>query len=273
MDDENMDLDSTLREQLVAARALLEPPAQAREELFARLSLALDAGGSSSQAAELIRPGSRVVRTFSRKALVAAVITSAVVGLAAASQWSRSRSEPKRNGSETQSPPAEQSVRPSTEGLRGSSDVGELGELETVETKSVVRAPKPPAEPVSAATSPESEPLGVYEEISRVRQAQAALRDGDAAHALGLMQSLDDDKTSGALLAERGVTRVLALCALGRESEAETAARAVLSRGDGAVYQERLANSCARAAVPSAASDESAASRTQNIEPTRKEQR
>jgi hypothetical protein len=63
--------------------------------------------------------------------------------------------------------------------------------------------------------------------------------------ALGLMASLDETHPKGALVSERSVTKVLALCQLGRAAEATRVARQVISQGDASVYRQRLASSCA----------------------------
>jgi len=84
-----------------------------------------------------------------------------------------------------------------------------------------------------------------YEELVYLKRAQAALKSGDAALALGLMKSLDDQQPGGALLAERRVTKVLALCQLGNESGATKVAREIAAHGSASVYAERLEHSCA----------------------------
>jgi hypothetical protein len=98
-----------------------------------------------------------------------------------------------------------------------------------------------PAQPVEAT---------FYKELSYVRRAQAALRDGQSALALGLMQELDGLPTKGALGAERNVTKVLALCQLGRELEAANIAAKVVQADTGRVYQQRLKGSCAGKHLP-----------------------
>lgn len=89
--------------------------------------------------------------------------------------------------------------------------------------------------------------LASDDEVAFVRRAQKALRNGDAAWALALMRTLDEQLPRGALLTERNVTRVLALCQLGRTDEARAVAERTLrsDRGSG-VYAGRLAASCVR---------------------------
>jgi hypothetical protein len=87
-------------------------------------------------------------------------------------------------------------------------------------------------------------PSANYDELSYVQRAQTALRNGDGALTLGLMRSLDDLQSAGALVPERRVLTVLALCQLGRVEEARSVASRALRGNDGSVYSRRLENSC-----------------------------
>jgi hypothetical protein len=87
-------------------------------------------------------------------------------------------------------------------------------------------------------------PSANYDELSYVQRAQTALRNGDGALALGLMRSLDELQPAGALVPERTVLSVLALCKLGRVDEARSAASRALQGNAGSVYARRLENSC-----------------------------
>jgi hypothetical protein len=95
-------------------------------------------------------------------------------------------------------------------------------------------------------------PLSFYEELTYLRRAQAALRRKEPALALGLMQSLDGLNTAGALLSERAMTKVLALCLLERAEEATDVARRLITAEGGALYVDRISHSCAAAAVAEA---------------------
>lgn len=88
-----------------------------------------------------------------------------------------------------------------------------------------------------------------YNELSYVRRAQSALQKGDGALALGLMESLDAVERKGALLAERNVTKVLALCLLDRVEEASHLAQRALQSSATEVYRRRLDASCVAAAI------------------------
>ncbi len=98
--------------------------------------------------------------------------------------------------------------------------------------------------------------LTFYEELSYVQRAQAALRDGNGALALGLMDSLDQKPNKGALWAERRVTRALALCQLDRVDDAGRIAREIISRDSARVYHKRLLGSCAGPALSESAQSE-----------------
>jgi hypothetical protein len=97
--------------------------------------------------------------------------------------------------------------------------------------------------------------VSFYEELSYVRRAQAALRDGQSALALGLMESLDALPTQGALWAERNMTKVLALCQLERAEEAISIAKRVLENEGGTTYGPRLRSSCVGQYLPSSSGD------------------
>lgn len=120
----------------------------------------------------------------------------------------------------------------------------ETPRLEPSPVRTNVRRSNPA--PESAALPP---PMSFYEELTYLRRAQAALRRKEPALALGLMQSLDELSSAGALLSERAMTKVLSLCLLEREEEALEVARGLTSSDGAALYRERLGSSCARAAV------------------------
>jgi hypothetical protein len=105
-----------------------------------------------------------------------------------------------------------------------------------------------PAESAASPVSPASPP--VHEELGALRQAQSALGAGRPGQALELMEKLGDANPGGRLLVERELTRVLALCALGRETEAWIAAARVQQLPGGDAYRTRLADSCVGQSIP-----------------------
>lgn len=121
----------------------------------------------------------------------------------------------------------------------------DLTNLEAEVAPSEKRTNASPSAPSSARADAPAAPA-LYDELSHVRRAQAALKQSNPGLALGLMQALDESQPHGALRAERTVTKVLALCQLGRQDEATDLARDLLSKdSDAAVYRQRLAASCA----------------------------
>lgn len=83
-----------------------------------------------------------------------------------------------------------------------------------------------------------------YEELSYLRRAQAALRGGNPSLALGIMTSLDEMQKVGALDLERRVTKALALCDLGRSTEAKAVSAPIFKEQTHSVYTKRLKESC-----------------------------
>lgn len=276
MTDDDLDLDSSLRDSLRSARSRLEPPAQQQGELFQRVALALGAPALPGTELPGAEPGSAgaAATAAATPALVKALVVSAVVGAAvgavALAPWSVSEPEPPPRARIERQHDAVNPVAPRME-ERFTPPARAQPEAAPAREVAPARPVAPRQVEPSVASGPE--PLSRGEELAHLRRAQAALRDGDAALALRLMDSLDSARTAGALSAERGVTRVLALCALGRSVEAEQAARLVLGQADAAVYRPRVAASCAKDVLLSEPSDETPAVRTQSIESSRKEQR
>jgi len=121
----------------------------------------------------------------------------------------------------------------------------------------------------SAASLPatESAPAATfYDELEHVRRAQAALKNDNPALALGLLTTLGERHPRGALLTERGVIEVLALCKLGQDDRARGVAARVRSSQPGAVYEARLRASCVGSTDASDGKPEKATS-TRELEP------
>ncbi len=87
--------------------------------------------------------------------------------------------------------------------------------------------------------------VSLYEELSYLKRAQDALGAGSPELAYGLMKTLEESHPSGALLVERRVTEILALCGLQRRDEAARLARGLLKTPGSAPYKQRLEGSCA----------------------------
>lgn len=84
------------------------------------------------------------------------------------------------------------------------------------------------------------------EETAQLRQAQQALRGGQAARALTMLDEQGRLFARGVLGQERMVTRILALCALGRRGEAQRLGAAMERASPRSPHLTTLRNSCAR---------------------------
>lgn len=277
--DAGLDLEARTSEDLVLeervlsrARGGLGPsPAQRRhalQQIASTLALPVGADPSDSPpeaAPEVASPGSPTATgsgagsggitsvtanppalAFSLKAMIAGVIAGASVGFAAGSAVSWSDPTPT-----TEHAPVavaadvdlvESVVDPEPAVLV--SDEVELVDDSLQGPPKIKKRPASKSTPVLATTDPARATL--HDELSFVRRAQSALKNGQAALALGLMKDLDQSSPRGALLAERNVTKVLALCQLGRREEATAVARRLLrGNGDADLYRRRLSTSCA----------------------------
>jgi hypothetical protein len=126
----------------------------------------------------------------------------------------------------------------------------ELADLpEAIEPRDAPAQPRkvpPIATPASAPAPPRSDSSHpVHDELSAVRRAQSVLAAGHPAQALRLLEAYGEANPGGNLLVERELTRVLALCELGRRAEAREAAARVEQLPGGAAYRTRLVSSCA----------------------------
>ncbi len=113
------------------------------------------------------------------------------------------------------------------------------------ERPSPASPPPPPA--VAATASPATAPTApadtLVEETRRLREARAALKGGDAARALSL---LDERGAAGAQLREeRAAARILALCELGRVADAQALGGRFLAESPRSPLADRVRASCA----------------------------
>jgi hypothetical protein len=139
-------------------------------------------------------------------------------------------------------------------GVQGENTALALEELSVEAAPSLPVSVKNSSAPNAMSPADRAPPKATfYEELSFLRQAQAALHDGQPARALGLMQALDARQQAGALGLERRVTKALALCGLDRPAEARAEAAPLFVEQNDSVYARRLNETCAR---PPAATDE-----------------
>jgi hypothetical protein len=103
--------------------------------------------------------------------------------------------------------------------------------------------PLPPPRPPKPRLDP-SGPATVAAEADLLRQADAAVKAGDAARALALLGEHATKFPSGMLVEERESERVVVLCALGRTGEARAAAAQFLRLRPRSPLSQRVRESC-----------------------------
>jgi hypothetical protein len=125
-----------------------------------------------------------------------------------------------------------------------------------VSPKAEARAPAKktdPSEPVARSAAPA--PIDhdtLREEIDLVQKANSALRSGKPDQAQALLDRHRERFASGALREEREAARILALCALGKQSEARAAAARFLRESPRSMQAARVRGSCALKGSPKA---------------------
>lgn len=104
------------------------------------------------------------------------------------------------------------------------------------------------AEPASRSATIGAVHHSLTRELEQLHAAQRALQDGDPSRALRLIDTLERGASEASLLLERRIIKVLALCGLGRQAEAQ----ALVPEDSPAanVYAARLKNSCVRGPTP-----------------------
>jgi hypothetical protein len=104
-------------------------------------------------------------------------------------------------------------------------------------------APPVIVEPLPPAAAPQAgDPL--LAELGLLRQAQRALKDGDARRALDLAARHAALYPRSQMALERGALRVFALCSLGRKSEARSLARELIAEAPSSPLRKSLEESC-----------------------------
>jgi hypothetical protein len=101
-----------------------------------------------------------------------------------------------------------------------------------------------PSEPEPAAKAPPAvDPL--VAETRGLGEAHGALKDGDPARALALLDAQGATYADGQLREERAAARVLALCKLGRADEARALAARFLAENPRSLLADRVRSACA----------------------------
>jgi len=97
--------------------------------------------------------------------------------------------------------------------------------------------------------APAADAPDFLEAVRWLRRAQRAVRRGEGALALGLLDELDGRFPPELLGEERQATRALGLCGTGEDERARELARALLAKSPRSIYAERLRASCAASAI------------------------
>lgn len=111
--------------------------------------------------------------------------------------------------------------------------------------KPLARAPDvTTAVPASAPSTPPATGPALRGELELLNRAQAALRDGNAAHALALLERYDVSFPSGQMTNERLAVEVFAACGLGNRARAARAASRFLELDQSSALAERVKRAC-----------------------------
>jgi outer membrane protein assembly factor BamD (BamD/ComL family) len=94
------------------------------------------------------------------------------------------------------------------------------------------------------AVNPAPGPSSLDTEIALLRDARSALRAGNAAHALALLDEHDRLYARGALAEDSAAERIYALCALGRSADAGALATHFLAAHPGSPHAASVRASC-----------------------------
>jgi hypothetical protein len=123
-----------------------------------------------------------------------------------------------------------------------------LATVEPPPTPPALTAPPAPAPSPAIATALTTEtasaPSSLDAEIALVRDARAALRGGDAARALALLDEHTRRFSRGALAEDCDAERIYALCALGRSGEARSLASRFLTSHPASPHGASVRASC-----------------------------
>jgi hypothetical protein len=123
----------------------------------------------------------------------------------------------------------------------------------TVAPPVLLPSPARPSPAESPAPSPTTSPASagaVDEEVRLVAEAYSFLRDGNASKALAAVEEHERRFPQGKLVESRRVTRILALCQLGRTSEARDERERFLSRYPQSPFSNRVRAACAETGSP-----------------------
>jgi hypothetical protein len=116
---------------------------------------------------------------------------------------------------------------------------------ETPSALPTIVTPRAPVAPIITPLPAVATPDPLLAELTLLRQAQQALRDGSARRALELAERHAALYPRSQLALERGALRVFALCALGRKTDARALATELLAAAPRSPLRTSLEESCA----------------------------
>jgi hypothetical protein len=117
-------------------------------------------------------------------------------------------------------------------------------------------AGQPPFAGIALPDAHPSTSARLAEEIALLQQAHQALRAGNPAAALSLLDGPTSPLDASPLAEEAQLARISALCQLGRAAEAHTATERLLATWPGSPASKRLGDGCAVLAAPSKGSED-----------------
>jgi hypothetical protein len=195
-------------------RAAVQPPAGARERVLARVMAAPPpAGGSGAALGAKIAVG----------ALAVAGVVAAFVAL--------TRPRPAAPVAPRASAPVVASAEPPA-------PVAEPPVVDSVTPPPVAYAPAP------RRAAPRASGGDLAEDVALLREAQAALRGGDAARALALLDAHAKRYPRSAFVQERLATQIQALCKSGRAQEASALYARLRATDPGSPHIAAVRRSC-----------------------------
>jgi hypothetical protein len=241
-----------------------EPTSAARARVRAKLLARIGAGAATGAAA-----GSATAAGAATKATLSTGLLLKVLGVLAVTGAIAAGTQVMRRGSEPAKPAASAlaTTAPSLEADRSSpareapAATDKPAEARASELASptpaaprppAMRAPSPaspallgPRQATSAASAPTPAAGGSLEaETELLRTAQAELRQGRPGSALAALDAHGAKFKDGLLREERLAARILALCDLGRTSEARAEAQRFLAASPRSPMAERIRNAC-----------------------------
>lgn len=232
-------LDPELHSLVTAARGEVEPSAADRERVARSLAgrvgagFAIGAGLLSTPAAGAAAAGAGTSLLVKLGAALA--LAGTALALAATSWWGDEPSSPK-------APPPATSLVSTPLASQALPAPAEPAPAEPVPDN----APAPAAKPGSSARPAVLPPLA--EEARLLKQAQRALRDGQAGAAIAALTEHQRRFPRGQLSLERSAARIQALCGLGRKQQAEREAEVFLQQHPGSGLATQVRASCGFAA-------------------------